>query len=161
MGGMTKKEQMFRVREDLHLSYEDIGKLFQTPPTEVRKVVEQEAEAELRRQEELPSRNREIWRLRKEEGLTYAAIGKRFGISSGRTHQIVLREEQRLRREEWSARCRADSEAARCAYQKMMAEKLDDHLNRASASAALFDILFPEERERPVIVTMEDHQWPG
>lgn len=50
------------------------------------------------------ARNQEMWRLRFEEGMTLAAIGRRFGISPQAVVNALVKEPKRQRKEEQLAR---------------------------------------------------------
>lgn len=43
-----------------------------------------------------PERNAAIWRERKEQGTTLAALGQKYGLTRGRIREIVVAEDRRL-----------------------------------------------------------------
>jgi hypothetical protein len=45
-----------------------------------------------------PERNAAIWRERKEEGTTLAALGQKYGLTPGRVRQIVAKEDWLIKR---------------------------------------------------------------
>lgn len=165
---MTKEEQMFRLREDLNLRYEDIGRLVGTAPDEVRKIVARQRRRKKNRKERkdraeptifrpvnyTPERNLEMLRAREEEGLTYRAIGERFGLSVERTRQIVIRQQRIIERRRQTEETRTLIELVRLLNNLNALHEIDLYLQRAAASVRLFERMFPDEK-LPVTVVQE------
>lgn len=61
---------------------------------------------------EKAERNLAIWRERKEEGTTFAALGQKYGLTPARIRQIVAKEDRRRKRRAYFDVLRKQKEGA-------------------------------------------------